>query len=390
MRILLPSIVDPWPHRGGAGAATRGFLSLLRRAPLSAEVDVVVPRSPLPHVLRQLLALARSSLSPWPSKALFLDTRGFRRSIGRRLATRRYDLVLINGGDLLWMVPQLPAGVPKLLYAHNLERDLFASQLDGLHAPLRWALGRLRRDLDKLRTYELDGMQAIGRVLFISAADQARARAEAGGLRTLHVPPLFEYEPKRRARRARLQGTPQLGFLANFTWWPNRAALRWLLQQVLPRVTRDLRLHLFGEGSASIGLSDPRVVAHGFVDDVAEVFASCDVMLCPTVAGAGVNIKFAEALYNGVPVLATPLAARGLPLPTESGVALADGAEKWVRLLDGDGLERLAAEEVPTKTSRVFAPPTLAPAVHAFLRAAIAESDDAACAFPELRCAPSP
>ena len=74
-------------------------------------------------------------------------------------------------------------GVPRLLYAHNLERDLFAAQLDDLPAPLSWARGRLRRDLDKLRACELDGMRACGRVLFISAADQAQARMEAGSLR---------------------------------------------------------------------------------------------------------------------------------------------------------------------------------------------------------------
>jgi hypothetical protein len=99
MRILLPSIVDPSTHRGGAGAATRGLLSLLRRPPLAADVDVVVPSSPLPHVVRQLIALTRSSMSAWPSKALFLDTWRFRRAIGHKVATGRYDLVLINGGD---------------------------------------------------------------------------------------------------------------------------------------------------------------------------------------------------------------------------------------------------------------------------------------------------
>ena len=389
MRILLPSIVDPWLHRGGAGAATRGFLSLLRQPPLAAEVDVVVPSSPLPHLLRQLVALTRSSVSASPSKALFLDTRKFRRSIARALATGRHDLVLINGSDLLWMLPQLPAAVPTVLYSHNLERDLFASQLEGLPARLRWARRRLRRDLEKLEHYELDGMRAVGRVLFISAADEADVRREAGELTTLHVPPLFDYEAPARGPGRRSEGMPQLGFLANFTWWPNRDALRWLLRDVLPSVRRDLRLHLFGEGSASLDVGDPRVVAHGFVDDVAQVFARCDVMLCPLVSGAGVSIKFAEALYNRVPVLATPFAARGLPLPAASGVVLADGADAWIRVLDGDGLDVLAAEEVHAKTARTFAPETHAKAVHEFLHAAVAGVDVTNRTASERRCAPS-
>lgn len=382
IRILLPSIVDPWRHRGGAGTATRGLLALLRRPPLAAEVDVVVPSSPLPHLLRQLIALTGSLFSVSPSKALFLQTWRFRRAIARMVTTRRYDLVLINGGDLLWMVPQLPADLPKVLYAHNLERDLFVSQLERLPAALCWARAWLRHDLDKLARFELNGMRAIGRVLFISAADEARARSKAVGLTTRHVPPLFEYSPPARLRRVRPEAIPQLGFLANFTWWPNRAALRWLLQEVLLRVRRDLRLHLFGEGSTRFQISEPRVVAHGFVDDVAEVFASCDLMLCPTVAGAGVNIKLAEALYNGMPVLATSFAARGLCLSVQPGVALADGAEEWARLLDGEGLERLITQSVRPETSRAFAPATHAVAVHEFLRAAVDAANEAAAVYP--------
>ncbi len=137
-------------------------------------------------------------------------------------------------------------------------------------------------------------------------------------------------------------------------------------------------------------VADPRIVAHGFADDVVEVFTACDVMLCPIVSGAGVSIKFAEALYNGVPVLATPFAARGLPLPTMSGVVLADGVEEWVRFLDGEGLDRLAAEEVPPTTSRIFTLSTHAAAVHEFLRDTVAGANEATRGSPEQRCAPSP
>jgi hypothetical protein len=104
------------------------------------------------------------------------------------------------------------------------------------------------------------------------------------------------------------------GFLAHFEWWPNRVALEWLLRDVLPRVVRrDLRLDLFGAGSTRFVNADSRIVAQGFVEDVARVFATSDVMLCPTHTGAGVNVKFAEALCNRVPVLGTRVAARGLP-----------------------------------------------------------------------------
>lgn len=368
MRILLLSIVNPKLHHGGAGSATRGLLMLLRSLPVAAEVDVVVPASPLPHMLRQAMAVVQSLFSSRPSKAIFLDTQEFRRSVSCAIAAHRHDLVLINGGDLLWMLPLLPEAIPKVLYAHNLEHSLFASQLASLPGAMRWLQRWLQRDLDKLACLERDGMRAVGRVLFISVADEVEALDDLPDLQTLHLPPLFEYQPVPREPRSQPQSPPQIGFVANFDWWPNRVSLRWLLDKVLPSVTRDIRLNLYGEGSESVNTSDNRVARHGFVGDLSQIFALSDIMICPVLAGAGVSIKFAEALYNGVPVLATPLAARALRLTDPKGIALIDGAEGWARFLNGEGLDMLAAQALPTVTANLFAPTTHAATLGAFLK----------------------
>ena len=366
MRILLPSIVDPWTHAGGAAAATRGLLALLGAPPFDATADVVVPGSPLPHVVRQLLALARSVGSPLPSKALFVETAAFRRRLHALASSRPYDLVLINGSDLLGPHRGLPAGVPTVLYVHNLEHELYAAQL-GLMPPL--VRGCLRPDLAKLTRFERAGMRAVDGILFISTDD--RDRAVADGLTTphLHLPPLFAYAPSPRTPRD--PTTPiRLGFLANLDWWPNRVGLEWLLRDVLPHVTRDdLRLHLFGAGSPRHARADRRVIAHGFVTDVARVFAACDVMVCPIHTGAGVNVKLAEALYNGVPVLGTRFAARGLPIADTAAVRLADDAAAWIEILSGRALTDLADEAASPDTARAFVPATHAPALRAFLAA---------------------
>lgn len=364
MRILLPSIVDPWTHAGGAAAATRGLIALLRLPPLAAEIDVVAPGSALPHRARQVLAVARAAASPRPSKALFLETAAFRRRLRALVASRRYDLALINGSDLLGVRPEMPGGVPTLLYVHNLEHALFASQLDRLPRLVRACL---RSDLDKLARFERAGMRAVDGVLFISTDDRARAVEDGLTVPTLHLPPLFAYEPAPR-RSAPAPGGIRLGFLANFDWWPNRDAVRWLMEKVLPRVSRsDLRVHLFGAGSEAHATGDRRVVAHGFVDDVAQAFSQCDVMLCPMTTGGGVNVKFAEALYNGVPVLGTRFAARGLPPLDEQSIVLADGADAWVAILSGADISRLAAARVPRAMAAAFAPASHAATIRDFV-----------------------
>src|SRR6476469_9574786 len=53
-----------------------------------------------------------------------------------------------------------------------------------------------------------------------------------------------------------------------------------------------------------------RVTQHGPVDNLAEVWSRCDLMICPMLTGSGVSTKLAEAVYHGVPGLATSLATR--------------------------------------------------------------------------------
>lgn len=53
----------------------------------------------------------------------------------------------------------------------------------------------------------------------------------------------------------------------------------------------------------------------------------------------------AEALYNRVPVLATPRAAQGLP--SQIGVTVLETAEEWQRFLGGESVRQWARSKVP-------------------------------------------
>ena len=171
IRILMPSIVDPAVQLGGAWTMTRGLLRLLREGPLRAEVEVVAirQRSRAAHRFRQCSAVARSLLTGLPAKIGFSRDRRTSCEVLRLLGRQRYDLVLLNGSDLLWLLPSLPSGTKRMLVAHNIEHLLFDAQL-------RWAarglaLRVLRRDHERLRRYEADGLRQVGQVIFLSSHD---------------------------------------------------------------------------------------------------------------------------------------------------------------------------------------------------------------------------
>lgn len=356
MRILVFSIIDPVTFRGGAGTATRGMLRLLTEEPIEAKIEVL-PSIPaggrFGHRIRQARSVFHSFISVLPSKAIYQRAGGYPAIVRRRLAQRDYDLVLINGCDLAWATNDIPEDVPVIVWAHNLEHQLYERQLDTLPAP--WFLRRvLAADLTKLRSFETEALSRAEGLMFLSSTEAARMRRYLTRHPPLVVPPLFHGNPEaRRPRKRRFR--IEVGFLANFNWWPNLDGLRWFLDEIFPHCRGRIRLHLFGSGSERSSGRAVGVSTHGYVEHLSTVWQTCDVMVCPIRAGGGVNVKLTEALFHGVPVLATPHAVKGLSLDPDDALAVVEDAQDWIGFMLGDALDALAAAKVSRKNREMFA-----------------------------------
>jgi glycosyltransferase involved in cell wall biosynthesis len=350
LRILMPSIVDPAIRRGGAWTVTRGLVELLGRALGDADVSVVVPPEPVWRRVRQAACVAAAPWTGMPAKARFLYARAFREQVRRRLAGEHFDLVIINGSDLLWCLDEVPPRLPTLVIVHNCEAQLFTDQV--ATAVPRGAHWLLRSEAARLRRFEVDGLRRVHAAIFLSESDAADFAAQLPGLDYLVLPPQFSEPP------ARVPKDPSerldVGFLANFGWWPNRDGARWLTQHVLGRLPDDVRLHLFGSGSARVCPADPRLVAHGFVNDLREVWRACDWMAIPIRYGAGVSVKAAESIYHGMPILSTSFGLRGLPALDHPQIIRRESAEEWVAFLSSSEARVLSRERLPLDVSRHF------------------------------------
>ena len=339
-KILIASLVDPATHPGGAGTYTRGLVAALQKGSNGFDVDLVGPLHAPPGPwcrVRRVLSLTHSCVSKHPAKALFARRHEFRVRIYETVHSHRYDAVLINGSDMLWALDEIPPEMPTMLIAHNLEHQVLAQQL----ASYRFLSPILKREISKQIHYEIEGFHRTDGTIFVSATEMAWSKARVPGLRALHVPPLFTNSPA--PRHAQSRGQLRLGYLADFAWWPNRLNWLWLMDEVLPKVRRSLQVHVFGRQSEQIPPRD-RVVSHGIVHDLATVWDQVDIMVCPTRAGAGVNIKIAESLYNRMPVLATPQAVRGFACAFGPGLVVIDRAEDWAAFLSSSEADQLATQ----------------------------------------------
>jgi glycosyltransferase involved in cell wall biosynthesis len=94
----------------------------------------------------------------------------------------------------------------------------------------------------------------------------------------------------------------------------NRDAVRFLEEEVMPHLRRPARLLIAGRCSdrerRQAG-GDPRIQRLGYVEDLRSLFAAGDVAVNPVRYGAGSNIKVAEYLAAGLPVVSTRVGMRG-------------------------------------------------------------------------------
>src|SRR4051794_38242769 len=144
-----------------------------------------------------------------------------------------------------------------IMNSHNLE-SAFQDDLDAESLGSARALAKFERRM----------FQRSPETWMVSHADIAGARRLAPGARFRYVPNVVD-----TAAITPVSGPPagrRALLVANYVWPPNRHAVRFLLDDVMPRVWAELpdaRLCLVGKGLELGDDVDPRVERLGFVED---------------------------------------------------------------------------------------------------------------------------
>ncbi len=116
-------------------------------------------------------------------------------------------------------------------------------------------------------------------------------------------------------RGGRPPGPPVVCFVGSLNYGPNEDSARVLVEQIAPQVWQflpDTRFVIAGRQPtpAVMALAGERVSVLANVPSVVDVFDSADVAVFPDTHGVGIRNSVSEALSAGVPVVATPAAAR--------------------------------------------------------------------------------
>jgi len=297
------------------------------RAIAGLQLHEVVPS----RGVRRLLAYAGARLSGVP--------KGFARGVSRELAQRAGALaddpgrgrVIADGPIAAAALARLARRRPVIYNAHNLESS-FRHELSGG-----------ARERGAMRAFERGLLERASESWMVSDADLQAAHELYPRAQLRYVPNAVDVEAI--APVAPLADARNAIFVASFTYRPNLDGLRFLLDEIFPRVWAELpdaRLTLVGGGLTQPPSSDRRVQALGFVDDLRGAYAQASCAVVPLLQGGGSPLKLIEALAYGLPVIATRQAADRLQVRDEEHCLVADGCEQFaaalVRVLrDGGG-----------------------------------------------------
>src|SRR5262249_4457898 len=142
--------------------------------------------------------------------------------------------------------------------------------------------------------------------------------------------------------------------------YPNFLSVAWFLRRVLP-LCHPIQVHIVGNvdfefQSRLPGLYERyKSLFRGRVPDLTSYYDEPAAVPLPTVAGHGLSIKTVEALGVGAPLVATPLAFRGLTLdPREiSNLHLAATPQEFAQHVNA--LDDLALRETRSRLSGTVA-----------------------------------
>ncbi len=338
MRILVLSPKPPWPpHDGGAVATMRCIEGLVAGGALVSLMTMrtekyhpypdtsLQPSAGLEHYetvtvntrVRPLRLLANLLFSGEPYDLVRFHVRQYSDALHTLFAKEQFDIIQCEGLLFSYYVDEIRSvtSSPIILRAHNVEhriRYLMSEEASGTlkKAYLKNLAGRIKKR-EVFAARQFDAIVPISEPDFkwfrSVLPDKPMILSETGA----DIPEPAAYTDSKSLR---------VGFIGALNWQPNIDGLKWFLTGVWPRVSEAVpgaTLHIAGRGasrSVREQLCGKNVFFEGEVDDARRYTDSMTVMIAPLFAGSGLRIKIIEAMSLGKTVVATPVAASGLPL----------------------------------------------------------------------------
>lgn len=119
-------------------------------------------------------------------------------------------------------------------------------------------------------------------------------------------------------------------FVGNFDHYPNREAVRILINDIIPKVNHGVTLKIVGRNIYRIKkYLNSEISVHENVYDIREFYQNSTLFVAPIFHGAGLRIKILESAAIGIPIILSPIANLGINLIDGKECFLANDTEQF-------------------------------------------------------------
>lgn len=345
MRILMLAHRIPYPpHTGDKTRAFHIARHLAARHDLTlgflvddemdlsgiAELRRIVPdilydrlRKPV-SLARGVAGLVRGATVTLP----YFYSRGLARQVERRSRDGAFDVVYASSTA---MAQYTPRNVPLVMDFVDVDSDKWRQYAEHRRAPLNWLY---RTEGRRLQACEGEIARRASVCLLATDVEEQQLRFFAPWAHTTVVPNGIDsvyYIPQLEEPSA----PAAVIFTGAMDYLPNIDAVQYFCGDVLPLVRRkipDAVFYIVGLNPAAdvrrLG-ERPGVVVTGSVPDVRPYYARAGVCVAPLRIGRGIQNKVLQGMAMGLPVVASPLAARGVRGQPGIHFEVAEGADAF-------------------------------------------------------------
>ena len=276
----------------------------------------------------------------------------FEDKIIKLLKATRFDIIHI---EMLQMTLYLEAirrhsKAKVVLRTHNVEHLIWERLAAAEKNPLKKTYLKLLAK--RLKDYELSLLDKVDAIVPITSVDKDTFTA-MGIDKPIHVSPtgldMSAYTPTANGAE-----WPSVFHLGSMDWMPNLQAITWFLQEVWPKVNKQLpNLTFYVAGRHMPAwlkqLKQPGVQVVAEVEDAKEFIDSKSIMVVPLQSGSGMRIKIIEGMAMAKTIIATSIGAEGIGIENNNNIIIADSASTFadaiIRCANNQGLSNQLGQQ---------------------------------------------
>lgn len=357
-RLLVLSQTFPYPPTGGVTLRTYNVLRQLaeeyeitllafdrKRRPASQKVPCrdmeEMERIARTHVFKvpqhvSSVRFVSDHLRSIASRRVFtvyrLNSAGFKAELAHQLSVWKPDLIHLDSLDLSAVLPQLPLARVAVTH-HNVESELLERRAQIEDSGVRKAYFKLQSGFQQAEEQRWCPHVALN--VTVSDRDAAELERRAGGGTYVTAPNGVDIDffTPGEVRSDEQSG---VAFVGGTTWFPNRDALEYFAQDMLPmlaRIVGGVRVNWIGRATPE-EISSYRelgIEMTGFVDDIRDFVRPAACFVLPFRVGGGTRLKLLDAWAMGKAVVSTSQGAEGVKAVDGVNILIRDNPADFVR-----------------------------------------------------------